>query len=196
MDTKYFSQWQNLPVTVSKWQDDWTEPYRKPRKKLAEQINKHCKTLLNVGCGIAANTEYYTATYTGVDVTPKFAKEAHHKGTQIIIASGLNLPFKNESFDGVCCENLMVHMPPTAWQTLLKEMCRVSSKIVALLENSWDWRENSKTVYKIGEVYGANKFYLNRYSASEVRELFESQGMTGSALISKTEDWQLTIYQK
>ena len=192
----YFSQWETFKTDVSTWQNHLTEEQRTPRKRLAQHVNEHCNTVLNVGCGIAANTEYYTSEYIGVDVTPKFTKEAHKKGTQILNASGLNLPFKDGSFDGVVSENVLMHMPPTAWKTFLNELCRVASKTVALLGNRWDWRQDAKTKFKIGEVYGQTRFYLNRYSAEDIREVFESKGMTGSAIISKTEDWQLTIYQK
>lgn len=193
----YFTQWQQSPFfRVEDWQNSWNEGQREPRRKLASIINENCETFLNVGCGIANNVDYYTAEYFGVDVTHKFVKEAHRKGVQVVNASGCNLPFQDETFDGVACENVLMHIPPDLWRIFLKEMIRVARKMVCMLENRWDWSANAKTQYRIPEVYGSKWFYLNIYSAEDVKKIFRDANMTGYAIVSKDADWQLTVYQK
>ena len=103
-----------------------------------------------------------------------------------------------EGVIGVMSEGSIVHEIGFHYvvKTFLGEMIRVASKTVALLENRWDWRKNAKTQFRIPENYGTKWFYLNRYSAEEARKVFEDKGMKGYALVSKTEDWQLTVYKK
>jgi ubiquinone/menaquinone biosynthesis C-methylase UbiE len=154
-------------------------------------INKHCSSVLNVGCGIATNRDLYSAEYYGVDVTPKFIEEAHRRGANAQVSSVLHLPFKDNCFDCVCCENLLVHLPPKMWKVALDEMFRVSSVLVALNEPPW----TTETVYEIREEYftveGTVRFYLNDYGEDEVLEFLKTKKVR--VCCWRNVGWQVTL---
>ena len=156
---------------------------------MIKNIDHNCKTVLNVGCGIAASHLSYKADYYGVDVTPKFVAEAHRRGANVQVSSILNLPFKDNCFECVCCENLLVHLPPGLWKSALNEMFRVASKLVVTNEPQW----KKETVYRIGEHYEADiKFYLNDYGESEVLEFLKEKGLR-EVCCCRNLGWQVTL---
>ena len=191
----YYLQWQHLDIDPSTWQNNWTTEQTEPRKLFAEHITRDCDSILNVGCGVAAGTELYKANYHGVEVTPKFAAEAHKKGTAITLSSALKLPFRDNSFDCVCCENLLTHLPPAAWRGVLSEMFRVSSKLAATFEPVW----KQENVYQIGETYNSKQgllyFFNNRYDGG-MFICFASLHNRGCKVETNLdEDYQFTYYR-
>lgn len=190
----YFHQWENMPVNTSRWQDKWNEKERIPRRVFAQDISAKCRTVLNVGCGIAKNRDFYTAEYYGVDVTPKFVKEAHRQGADVQVASILNLPFKDKSFDCVCCENVLIHMPPGLWMQALDEMFRVARIMVATNEPSW----KDETEYVVKEVYNTTKglftFWLNDYGKRDMLNYLKGKNVAHYQLYwDELHYWQITL---
>ena len=147
-----------------------------------------------MGCGIATNRDLYKAEYYGVDVTPKFITEAHRTGADAGVASMLHLPFKDGAFDCVCCENVLIHLPPKLWRDALDEMFRVASKMVCMNEPVW----KKETRYCVKERYfneaGLFMIWLNDYGVGDmVGYLCGKGGGKHEVWFHKGLDWQVTV---
>jgi ubiquinone/menaquinone biosynthesis C-methylase UbiE len=190
---QYFSQWQRLPVNPETWQQGWgiTAKDVYPRKIMLAYNNSHCDNVLNIGCGIFNNPELYTTEHYGVDVTPKFVKEAH-KRTDAAVASAEHLPFIDNSFNAVICENLLLHLPPYTYKTVIDEMFRVSSKIVAF--NEPPWKDNTRYICK--ERYGDLTFFNNCYGKKEMINYLSQKNVFFHVWWDKEKTWQVTVMEK
>jgi len=88
------------------------------------------KTFADLGCGTGQSSSLLSKHYqvTGVDISPLFLKEAQKKFSQVDFIKGdiIQLPFKNNSFDGVGCFNVLEHI--SAPQKAVAEMIRITKK--------------------------------------------------------------------
>jgi len=88
------------------------------------------KTFADLGCGTGQSSSLLSKHYqvTGADISPLFLKEARKKFPQINFIKGdiTQLPFKNNSFDGVGCFNVLEHI--SAPQKAVAEMIRITKK--------------------------------------------------------------------
>jgi len=97
--------------------------------------------LLDVGCGVGHYLRSFrlrldkNIDYTGVDATEYYiqlAKKAFNKNHQnFFVGDVLNLPFKDNSFDIVICNNLILHLPPPPIKAI-SELIRVSKNYVVI----------------------------------------------------------------
>jgi len=161
------------------------------------------ENVLDVGCGICLDySNLKRLDYHAVDVTSKFLKEAHRQQPNIPVvnASGLQLPFRTNSFDSVYCKDLLVHMPPNMWKILLAEMFRVARKLVVTLEGKF-LREESNVIFEKYDVVVNGetvklRFYNNGYTFESFSKFAYSQGVKSIDGIFKNDGrWQLTIYR-
>ena len=105
---------------------------------LVKKIYQKEMTLLDVGCGAG---HYLKAIrdkvdknidYTGVDFSPsyiKLAQKAFKASAKFAVGAIQNLPFKNNQFDIVTANNIILHLPPPPIKAF-KELLRVSKKYV------------------------------------------------------------------
>jgi len=88
------------------------------------------KAFADLGCGTGQSSSLLSKHYqiTGVDISPLFLKEAQKKFPQIDFIKGniLQLPFRDNSFDGVGCFNVLEHIP--APQKAAAEIIRITKK--------------------------------------------------------------------
>ena len=67
----------------------------------------------------------------GIEIQRECVDEAKNvKGIDIIQASGFNIPFKDNYFELVFTNNVLIHISPEDILKVLKEMNRVSSKYI------------------------------------------------------------------
>jgi ubiquinone/menaquinone biosynthesis C-methylase UbiE len=86
-------------------------------------------TLLEVGCGTGGLLKGFsqiTKNISGVDINFPAAAETHSKGLDVVQASGFQLPFRNNSFDYVICNDLIHSIPARFSSELVSELLRVS----------------------------------------------------------------------
>lgn len=112
--------------------DSHDESYLRAYISLVARYSGADKRLLEIGCGnglsayLLNNLGYWVV---GTDISHFFLSDTakwHNKGLKYIACDALGLPFHNESFDVVCSNDLIEHVP-NARQTL-SEMVRVVKK--------------------------------------------------------------------
>lgn len=171
----YYNQWQNMPGAPAEWQNSYSEQHH-PGRLIAAGHVPDGSSLLEVACGIGVDYPLYKSKnvdYFGVDRTQKYVDEATRRGVPCKVADALALPFPNQSFDSVYVKDLLVHLPPGDWKTVLSEMARVCRSRVIVLDHAFE----DKTRYLLCETYKGNGgdlfFYNNVYSIEEI-EVFMS----------------------
>ena len=189
---QYYHQWQHLPVNTDKWQ---AKPLGKVwHPAVSKIVEKTEESVLNVGCGAALDHGLFNCSYIGVDVTPKFTRAAHLRGADVICASGLALPFKDDSFGTVYCKDVIVHLPPGDWRPMLGEMWRVAARRVVTVEGEW----GDISIYLQWERYMVNEgqlmFWNNIYGREEVLGYAASRGVPEPRVVSR-DGWQASWYE-
>ena len=176
----YYDQWRSMPGAPSEWQNNYSERNH-PGREVAAGFVPDGSSLLEVACGIGVDYPRYRAKgvkYFGVDLTEKYVAEAQQRGVPCKVADALNLPFADKSFDSVYCKDLLVHLPPGDWKTVLSEMARVCRDRVIVLDHAFE----DKTRYLLCESYKAEAgdlyFYSNVYSAKEVEAYMDAFGFS------------------
>lgn len=96
--------------------------------------------LLDVGCGAGhylrslINRIDKSINYTGIDATEKYinlAKQAFGKRARFLRGDINNLPFNDNSYDIVACNNVILHLPPPPILPI-RELIRISSRFVII----------------------------------------------------------------
>jgi len=85
----------------------------------------NCRRILDVGCGKGLFIECAPHRIIGVDSNWYSLKECAKEGYSVIKGDALELPFADQSFDGVHCTDLIEHFSPSDTRSLLLEMLRV-----------------------------------------------------------------------
>jgi ubiquinone/menaquinone biosynthesis C-methylase UbiE len=112
-------------------------------KALAKTISNYYRPgmkILDVGCGpghylrsLRLRVDKHI-DYTGVDATKYYiqlAKKAFGKKPGFFVGDILNLKFKDNAFDMVTCNNVILHLPPPPTKAI-SELLRVSKKFVVI----------------------------------------------------------------
>lgn len=107
--------------------------------------------------------------YTGVDATGKYvelARKAFGNADQFIVGDIFNLPFEDNSFDIVICNNVIYHLPPPPHKAL-SELIRVAKKNVVVRtvfgERNYVIRElpyEGEIIKEDGEISSFNFFNM------------------------------------
>lgn len=95
------------------------------------------ESILEVGCGGGYNSELIShhrpgLRYSGVDIAPSMvmASQAKYPQREFSVASALELPFADGSFDAVMDGVALLHIPD--WPDAIKEYARVARSTVIL----------------------------------------------------------------
>ena len=107
-------------------------------KTMAERYFESAGTVLEVPCGTARLFPVLAALglrVTGADVSNEMLDAARKKygddpGVSFQRADAENMPFGDDSFDYATSFRLMCHLPPETRRTVLREMLRVTKKIL------------------------------------------------------------------
>lgn len=129
------------------------------RKKVYEIAKKWGDSVLDVGCGTGIDYPAFIdlgMEYIGVDITPKFItrfKELHPEA-DVRLASSLNLPFEDESFDVVYSGGVIQHMHPDEYPEAIREMWRICKKgLILTTSKRFTPRVNVIQKLRGGQVY-------------------------------------------
>lgn len=108
------------------------------------------KEVLELGCGtglILQRLNEHAATATGIDLSPKMAAIARHKGLDVHVGSVTALPFADASFDVVCSFKVLPHVSDIS--AALEEAARVTrpgGHLILEFYNRWSLRYAVKSV--------------------------------------------------
>ncbi len=128
-------------------------------KEILSTLPKNLKILevgSNVGYQLASLQRFGFSNLYGIEIQRECVDESKKlwKGIDIIKASGFDIPFKDNFFDLVFTNNVLIHISPNDIDIVLSEMHRVSSKFIYGFEyfsekyESVEYRNNADLLWK------------------------------------------------
>jgi len=155
------------------------------RGKIVTEITKVGGSVLDVGCATAVDYPLFKEAgvkYTGIDVIEKFVKRAkeHYPEADIRLGDAFNLQFADGSYDVVYCKDLLEHLPPEGYKTVVREMWRVARRMMMIA--FYIPPADDKTVYQ----KSSGGFFVNHYYRGEILDFI--RGLGGDLEIIKTID--------
>ncbi len=147
MIQKNLKNWQNdkLYADIFKARSLGKLPEMESSKAAAKKLSVYFRdgySVLDVGCGAGHYLKSYEKvfkgkkfTYIGLDIAKEYidiAKEvfAGKENVKFLIGSVYKLPFRDNEFDIVVCNNVLLHLPEI--KRALKELTRVAKKAVII----------------------------------------------------------------
>jgi len=91
---------------------------------------------LDVGCETCLAYPHFMKLgleYSGIDFTEKFVDYDVERGIDVRLASAMDIPFEDSSFDSVFCKDLLEHIHPDDVLTVIREMLRVARRQVFIV---------------------------------------------------------------
>jgi len=141
-----------------------------PIRSLMAEEAKVGENVLDVACGQCISYSFFRKAglrYVGLDITKKFIDFSRERYPDIVLyeANALNMPFADDSFDTVCCKDLLEHLNPGDVPTLIREMWRITKlkMMIAFFIPPWD-----RPAY-IGHLSGFG--YVNQYNKRDIAAL-------------------------
>jgi len=136
------------------------------RKAIKKSLN-----LLDVGCGKGAFMDWLRNNrpeiqVMGIDIAEEVKK--HRSDLNIIIASASDIPFGDSSFDFVCFQDGLEHIPIELEQDVLNEMYRVCKKYMYLTIAIHEVPHNDK----IYSDMGLGAIHINMKTIKEWKNVF------------------------
>ncbi len=86
---------------------------------------KNCSKILDVGCGLGRFLAFFPEKSIGLDISDDSIRECKAEGFQVVKAEATNLPFEDETFDGIRCSHIIEHFLPQEAYQVLEETARV-----------------------------------------------------------------------
>jgi pseudaminic acid biosynthesis-associated methylase len=126
------------------------------------------QSVLEVGCNTGMNLEIIRQwlpinSAWGCDVNQYAIQELHNRHPQIqaVVASGFDIPFRDNYFDLVFTSGVLIHQKPTEVESVMQEIIRVSKKYVMAIEyyneifEEIPYRDHPGALFKgpFGDVY-------------------------------------------
>ncbi len=148
-------------------------------KKTIEMIPPEVNSLVDLGCGNGRFIEILKNVrkmdrLIGVDRSTQALE--HIKG-DIILSDISNVSgLADSSFDCVSCQQVIEHIPVGAYQEVLKEICRLSSKyLLVSIPNSEDLTSNYTRCPECLSIFNRD-LHLRSFPPDYFRSLFEEHG--------------------
>lgn len=97
------------------------------RSYVAEVVFKG-KKVLDVGCGFGDFLKFNPKKFVGIDINADALRSCKEEGFEVHNASVTKIPFSNDSFDGVNCQQVIEHLTAPDAYGMLTEINRVLKK--------------------------------------------------------------------
>lgn len=151
--------------------EEWNEFYLKTWGKSKEELNRPFFENLNkdirileVGCNTGMQLRClqkigFTNLY-GIELQP-YAVEKSKKYTtniNIIQGSGFDIPFKDNYFDLVFTNGVLIHISPSDLNAIMSEMCRCSKSLI------WGFEYYNETIKAIDYRGNEDKLWKGDYA--------------------------------
>lgn len=114
----------DLIVRVGRSLANWGS-FSIPEKKFAWQHLAHCRKVLDVACGTGDFISMRPGQAVGIDLSRENVAFCRSKGMEVQIGNALDLPFNDQSFDGVHSAHVMFLFNPSQAARYLTELVRV-----------------------------------------------------------------------
>lgn len=151
---------------------DWQQTYKRiwgiSREKMNDDFVSELprdSRILEVGCNIglqlrALQDMGFTQLY-GIELQAYAVEKSREicSGINIIQGSGFDIPFKDNYFDVVCTNGVLIHIAPKDLPTIMREMVRVCSKYI------WGFEYYADDVEEIHYRGNHDKLWKGNYSA-------------------------------
>jgi len=115
--------------------NQWKEIYSKARNFYYQHLISSwvkdynyfnsCTKILDVGCGLGRFLSFFPKKSVGLDISIDSLREARAQHLIVVRGSAINLPFKEEVFDGIRCSHIIEHFGPQEVYKLIKENARI-----------------------------------------------------------------------
>lgn len=172
MKQEWEAYWDNYRFPDHFMQGDG-EPFNNPVRVAI--VNESIGTVLDVGCASCISFPLFKE-YVGVDFTLQFLKSAKKKYPEVpaILGYSLQLPFKDDAFDTVFIKDVLEHMSPEAYKTVIAEMWRVSKFQIIL---AFYGHLNKPKIEQLREpdehnagmpAYKGGIYYFNAYGKQDI----------------------------
>jgi ubiquinone/menaquinone biosynthesis C-methylase UbiE len=141
--------------------------------------NENIKTILDVGGGhaqlaVPLVNKGYDVTVTGSDVSCRERLDRYlpENSFKFKVCNFLSLPYPDNSFDAVISFRLVMH--EKNWQVLLKEMCRVSSKVIIIdYPDLVSFNILNKVLFKAKKSFEKNTRTFRTFKRNELMDEFK-----------------------
>lgn len=138
------------------------EPRIARRTAFLDQLRvEERRTVLEIGCGPGRDGEAIAAQgfdYTGVDLSPASVEACQALGLRAEVASVLELPFADSSFDACWTMSTLLHVADEDLDQALREILRVLRPGAPLAIGLWGDAQSSEHVWQDGKGYGPGRF--------------------------------------
>lgn len=135
MKQEWEAYWDNYRFPEHFMQSD-IEPFGNPVRKLIAGLAEPHDSVLDVGCASCISYPLFKGrkAYIGTDFTLPFLKVAKKNHSSVIVVGGyaLRLPFKDGAFDTVFVKDVLEHLGPNTYKTVIAEMWRVAKRQIIL----------------------------------------------------------------
>ena len=137
------------------------------RKRIVEEASKVGSSALDIGCDSCVDYPLFKRagmSYTGIDITEHFIERAKelYPGIDARVGTAYNLQFPDVSYDSVYCKDLLEHLPPDGYKKVLREMWRVTRKLMMI--SFYLPTKDSPTEYHLT----ASGYYSQSYNEREI----------------------------
>ncbi|MFD7157488.1 class I SAM-dependent methyltransferase [Kribbella sp. NPDC059898] len=136
------------------------------------------RTVVEIGCGPGRDGEAIAAAgfdYTGVDLSPASVEACQALGLRAEVASVLELPFADGTFDAGWTMSTLLHVADEDLGQALQEIVRVLRPGAPLAIGLWGDVSGSEHVWEDGKGYGPGRFFSIR-SDDGLRSVLEQYG--------------------
>lgn len=158
---------------------DLPEPRVARRTAYLDQLRReNLLTVLEIGCGPGRDGAAIAAagfTYTGVDLSPASVEACRGLGLQAEVASVLELPFADATFDAGWTMSTLLHVADEDLDQALGEIVRVLRSGAPLAIGLWGDACGSEHVWEDGTGYGPGRFFSIR-SDEGLRSVLQRYG--------------------
>jgi SAM-dependent methyltransferase len=123
------------------------------------------RTVLEIGCGPGRDGEAIAAAgldYTGVDLSPASVDACRASGLRAEVASVLELPFEDSTFDAGWTMSTLLHVADEDLDQALQEIVRVLRPGAPLAIGLWGDANGSGQTWEDGTGYGPARFFSIR----------------------------------
>lgn len=91
----------------------------------ASKYLESCRNVIDIGCGNGNFIKLAPEKISGIDNNPEAVRWCEQQGFNVILGNALDLPYEDESYDGIHCSHLIEHLfPEDAWK-LLDQLNRI-----------------------------------------------------------------------
>lgn len=110
-----------IDIIISRMRSEWKRSY------IAEKLFSG-KKVLDVGSGLGDFLKFDPKNFTGIDINEEVLEICRKNGYNVKKASVTKIPFDDDSFDGVNCQQVIEHLIPEDAFKMANEMTRVVKK--------------------------------------------------------------------